>query len=131
MASKGTASLKELTSGVPKQSPNKMHLNMAKVLAEQRIKDSKESFVRTVLTARHECEQFNSTLRQKDEHALTNRIGRGVSAAAKDGTETKSNTDIGGVSAPRLHEHKRDSSGKHMISQGSLPLQGLPPRSRP
>ena len=62
--SKGTASLKELTGGLgPKQSPNKMHMNMAKQLAEQRMKDTKESFVRTVLTARHECEQFNTTLR--------------------------------------------------------------------
>ena len=40
-----------------------MHMNMAKQLAEQRMKDTKESFVRTVLTARHECEQFNTTLR--------------------------------------------------------------------
>ena len=66
MTSKGTASLKELTSGVPKQSPNKMHLNMAKVLAEQRIKDSKESFVRTVLTARQECEEFNTKVRKAE-----------------------------------------------------------------
>ena len=108
-----------------------MHLNMAKVLAEQRIKDSKESFVRTVLTARHECEQFNSTLRQKDEHALTNRIGRGMPVVGKDGIETRSNTDIAGVSAPRLEEKKRESSGKIMMSQGSLPLPASTSQGRP
>jgi len=36
---------------------------MASMLTEQRLMDSKESFVRTVLTARQECEQFNETIR--------------------------------------------------------------------
>jgi hypothetical protein len=39
-----------------KASPSKLHLNMANLLAEQRMMDNKESFVRTVLTARHQCE---------------------------------------------------------------------------
>lgn len=67
--------------GVPKNnalssSPNKiMNMSMAAnlVLDEQRMIDQKESFARTVLTARQQCEEFKNTIRQKEEHAV---IGR-------------------------------------------------------
>lgn len=54
-----------------KLSPSKLHLNMSNITMEQRINDSKESFVRTVLTARQECKQFSTMMREKGEFALT------------------------------------------------------------
>ena len=51
-------------------SPHKMHLSMANMLSTERMRNEKESFVRTVLTARQQSKEFSSTIRQKDEYAL-------------------------------------------------------------
>ena len=59
--------------GLKKSSPTKLHLNMPNMMVEQRINDKKESFVRTVMTAREECKQFNNFIREKGEFALTTR----------------------------------------------------------
>ena len=52
-----------------------MHLNMANMLVDKRLNDEKESFVRTVATARQECKQFNDTIRKKDEGAAERSAG--------------------------------------------------------
>ena len=54
-------------------SPHGLKLNMATQLVEQRTNEEKESFVRTVLTARQKCETFNTQVRQNEQHALTSR----------------------------------------------------------
>ena len=55
-----------------KVSPVKLHSNMANMLIEQKMNEDKESFVRTVMTARQKSDQFNNLIRQKDG-ALTGR----------------------------------------------------------
>ena len=54
-------------------SPHKLHSNMANMLVEQRANEDKESFVRTVLTARQKCDSFNTQIRQNEQYALTAR----------------------------------------------------------
>lgn len=54
-------------------SPNKkMNMSMANMnlLDEQKMLDQKESFVRTVFTARQKCEEFKSTIRQKEDGVI-------------------------------------------------------------
>ena len=69
---KSSAKLKEFTSG-SKITPSKVHYSMANMLTEQRLMDSKESFARTVLTARQESNELPAKIRQKEDHALTTR----------------------------------------------------------
>jgi len=89
-----------------KASPSKLHLNMANLLAEQRMMDNKESFVRTVLTARHQCEQFNNTIRQKDEHA--SQTGRNISVGTKQGEQAHEMMPLHAASYENLSQNVRN-----------------------
>ena len=49
--------------------------------------DQKESFARTVFTARQQCEEFKNTIRQKEEHAVIGRNFDSKKASQKHASE--------------------------------------------
>ena len=91
VTSQGTT-LKDLTTANAKStSPNKRHqANAPKSLTEQQIADSKESFVRTVLTARQECVEFNTKVRktEQDFGLNTRNLNSGTCGKGLSQTET-------------------------------------------
>ena len=76
------------------------HVNMASVLVDRSvIKEEKESFVHTVLTARQKCDSFNRESRQIEQQAQT------VRGQQKSSEEESNNMESGGVLNGRMsHE---------------------------
>lgn len=64
-----------------------------KMLDEQRMMDQKESFVRTVFTARQQCEEFKNTIRQKEEHAVLGRNFENKNASLKQQTSEQNTVE--------------------------------------
>ena len=60
------------------------------VLDEKRMLDQKESFVRTVFTARQQCEEFKSQIRQKEDGVIGRNYGDNKKAALKQVSEQNS-----------------------------------------
>lgn len=67
------------------------HVNMASVLVDRSMKEEKDSFVHTVLTARQKCETFNRESRQIEQQAQTARDQQ------KSREEESNNMESGGV----------------------------------
>ena len=73
-----------------KNNANKDNNSHLQTLDQQRMNDEKESFVRTVISARQKCDSFNQESRQIEQYAMTQRdplSGTQASIMMEDSTE--------------------------------------------